>query len=101
MGVLHKGQLVALNGKFRQPVHHREDAVMVTRRNGFQKASPCRLGRRQEKGRRASISSNLSFDEIEARRVVFRRDREASGPSTSPGAQDRIGGACVLPSSSV
>ena len=101
MGVLHEGKLVALNGKFRQPVHHREDAVMVTWRNGFEKPSPCRLGCRQDKGGRTWIGGDLPFDEIEDRRVASRRDRETSGPWPSPSAQDRIDGTSVSPGGGV
>ena len=60
MGVLHEGKFVALNRKFRQPVHHRENAVMMTRRNGFEKPGPCRLRRRQDEGGHARISGYLS-----------------------------------------
>ena len=81
MGVLHEGKLVALDGKLRQAVHHREDAVMVTRRNEFEKPSPCCLGSRQDEGGLTWIGGDLSFDEIEDRRVASRRDRETRGPA--------------------
>ena len=101
MGVLHEGELVALNGKFRQPVHHRKDAVMVTRRNGFEKPCPCRLGRRQDEGGRTWIGGDLSFDEIENRRVASRPDRETNGPWPGPGAEDRIRGTSLSPSGGI
>ena len=50
MGVLHEDEFVALDGKFRQPVHHREDAVMVTRRNGFGNRLQVASGGRQDEG---------------------------------------------------
>src|SRR5580693_7883410 len=84
MGVLHEDEFVALDGKFRQPVHHRKDAVMVTRRNGFEKPSPYRLRRRQDKGGRAWIGGDLPFDEIENRRVTSRLDRKTHGPWSGP-----------------
>jgi hypothetical protein len=101
MGVLHEGELIALNRKFRQPVHHREDAVMVTRRNGLEKPGPCRLGRGQDEGGNAWIGGDLPFDEIEDRRVASRRDREANGPRPRPGGEDRIGSTGVPPSGGV
>ncbi len=101
MGVLHESEFVALNGKFRQPVHHCEDAVMVTRRNRFEKPGPCRLGRRQDEGGSAWIGGDPSFDEIENRRVASRRDSETSGPWPRPCAQDRIRGTRVSPSGGV
>jgi hypothetical protein len=70
MGVLHKYEFVAFDGKFREPVHHRKDAVMVARRNGFEKPGPCRLGCRQREGGRAGIGGDLRFDEIEDRRSL-------------------------------
>jgi hypothetical protein len=70
MGVLHEGKFVALNRKFRQPVHHRENAVMMRRRNGFEKPGPYRLRRRQDEGGHARIGGYLSFDNIEDRRVA-------------------------------
>ena len=97
MGVLHEREFVALNKKFRQPVHHREDAVMVTRRNRFEKPSPCRLGRRQREGGSTRIGGDLSFDEIENRRVVSRPDGETHGPWPDPGREDRIRGASLSP----
>jgi hypothetical protein len=90
MGVLHKDEFVALDGKFREPVHHRKDAVMVARRNGFEKPGPCRLGCRQREGGRAWIGGDLRFDEIEDRRVTSRLDRETHGPWSGPGGQHRI-----------
>jgi len=97
MGMLHEGEFVAFDGKFRQPVHHREDAMMVTRRNRFKKPTPRRLGRRENESRSAWIGGDLSLDEIENRRVVSRPDRETNGPWPSPGAQDRIRGTSLSP----
>src|SRR5215469_1200357 len=37
MSVLHKRELVTLDGEFRQPIHHSEDAVMMTWRNRLEK----------------------------------------------------------------
>lgn len=37
---------------------------MVTRRNGFEKSSPYHLRRRQDKGGRAWIGGDLTFDEM-------------------------------------
>src|ERR1700730_5517375 len=93
MGVLHEDEFVALDGEFRQPVHHRKDAVMVTRRNGFEKPSPYRLRRRQDKGGRAWIGGDLPFCEIENRPFTSRLDRKTPGPWSAPGGQHRIGGA--------
>jgi hypothetical protein len=89
MGVLHEDEFVALDGKFRQPAHHRKDAVMVMRRNGLEKPSPYRLRRRQDKGGRAWIGGDLPFDEIENRRVTSRLDRKTHGPGVGPRARVR------------
>jgi hypothetical protein len=97
MGMLHEDEFVAFDGGFRQPIHHREDAVMVTRRNRFEKTSPCRLGCRQREGRRLSIGGDLPFDNIENRRVVSRLNRETNTPWPGPGAQDRIRGTSLSP----
>jgi len=86
MRMLHESQFIALDGKFRQPVHHRENAVMVPRRNGLEKPGPCRLGCRQREGGSPWIGGDLSFDEIENRRVVSRHDGETRGPRPSPGS---------------
>jgi hypothetical protein len=101
MGVLHEDEFVALDGKFGQPVHHRKDAVMVTRRNGFEKLGPCRLRRRQDKGGRARIGGDLPFDKIEDRRVTSRLDRKTHGPWSGPGGQHRICGTSRAPSEGV
>jgi hypothetical protein len=101
MGVLHERELVALNGKYRQPVHHCKDVVMVTRRNGFEKPSPGCLGCRKDKGGSTWIAGDLSFDEIENRRVVPRSDRKTNGPWTGPGAEDRILDTSLSPSGGV
>jgi hypothetical protein len=101
MGVLHAGELVALNGKFRQPVHHREDAVMVTRRHGFEEPRPCRLGCRQGEGGSTRIVGDLSSDEIENRRVASRPDRETNSPGPGPGGEDRIRSASLVPSGGI
>jgi hypothetical protein len=81
--------------------HHRKNAVMVTRRNGFEKPSPHRLRRRQDKGGRARIGGDLPFDELEDRRVASRLDRETYGPWSGPGGQHRIRGASRPPSEGV
>jgi len=101
MGVLHEDEFVALDGKFRQPVHHRKNAVMVTRRNGFEKPSPYRLRRRQDKGGRAWIGCDLPFDEIENRPVITRLDRKTHGPWSGPGGQHRICGTSRAPGEGV
>jgi len=92
MGMLHEDEFVAFDGGFRQPIHHREDAVMVTRRNRFEKPTPCRLGCRQREGRRLLIGGDLPFDEIENHRVVSRPAKQTPhGPaqvlSTASAAQ--------------
>ena len=101
MGVLHDGEFVALNREFRQPVHHREDAVMVTRRNRFEKPGPRRCGRRQDKGGSPRFGRAPPFDEIENRHIISRRDREANGPRPRPGAKHRIGSTRVSPGGGV
>src|SRR5256885_15291431 len=97
MGMLHEGEFVALDGKLRQPIHHREDAVMVTGRNGFEKPTPRRLGCRQNEGRSPWIGGDSSFDETENRRVVSRPDRETNCPLPSPGVHDRIRRTSLFP----
>jgi hypothetical protein len=101
MGVLHEREFIPLNGKFRQLVHQGEDAVMMTRRNGFEKPRPCRLGCRQGKGGNTRVAGDLSFDEIENRRVVSQSDGETSAPWPRPCTQDRIRGTRVSPDGGV
>jgi hypothetical protein len=90
-----------LNGKLRQPVHHCEDAVMVTRRNGFEKPSPRRLGCRQDKGGSTWIGGELCFDEIEVCRVAPGPDRKTNAPWPGPGAEDRIRGTSLSQTSAL
>jgi len=64
---------------------------MVTRRNGFEKPSPYRLRRRQDKGGRAWIDGDLHFDEIVASLPDVIAKHTAHGPaqvaSTASAAQ--------------
>jgi hypothetical protein len=61
MGIPHDGEFAALNRTFRQPVHHREDTVMMTRRNWFEKPTPAASGGRQDEGVLGSAATCASM----------------------------------------
>jgi hypothetical protein len=90
MGVLHERELIALDREFRQAVHHRENAMMMPRRNRFQKFRPYAAWRAEGERRRAAAGGHPTLGQREYRQRAFAGDGETGVPRSGPAGQNRV-----------